>query len=343
MAIGDIPVTPRRHVEPWHPASRRIARCQPDQASSAVIGLILSPFVVVMVAPWLVGRCPRRAALLAGWPAALAVLLAVEMRHAPPEAGDSSTCHGRRRSASAAVIQSRRPGAAVRDVDNRHRAVIVLYAEPLPRGRPSVGPLRCLTVRLHGGDARRRSQREHPDAVRCWELTGFTSYLLIGFDDERTAARRAALQALVVTGAGGVALLAVGLLSRTSRHDEPSSAMAVETSLIRPSEPFYGAIASLMLLAAFTKSAQVPFHFWLRTRWRRRHRSAPTSTSATMVKAGVVPHCQDDPGRWRDDAVDDGRDGGGRDDHGRRRVSQRRGEIRPQAHPRDLALSALAY
>jgi multicomponent Na+:H+ antiporter subunit A len=44
-----------------------------------------------------------------------------------------------------------------------------------------------------------------------WELTSITSYLLIGFDHERAAARAAALQALLVTGGGGLALLA-GLL-----------------------------------------------------------------------------------------------------------------------------------
>src|SRR4029079_7461711 len=45
-----------------------------------------------------------------------------------------------------------------------------------------------------------------------WELTGFTSYLLIGFEHERPEARRAATQALLVTGGGGLALLAAGIL-----------------------------------------------------------------------------------------------------------------------------------
>ena len=45
-----------------------------------------------------------------------------------------------------------------------------------------------------------------------WELTGFTSYLLIGFEHERPEARRAATQALLVTGGGGLALLAAALL-----------------------------------------------------------------------------------------------------------------------------------
>ena len=55
-----------------------------------------------------------------------------------------------------------------------------------------------------------------------WELTGFTSFLLIGFEHERAAARAAALQALIVTGAGGLALLAAGvLLVDVDRHREP--------------------------------------------------------------------------------------------------------------------------
>ena len=45
-----------------------------------------------------------------------------------------------------------------------------------------------------------------------WELTGFTSFLLIGFEHDRADARSAALQALIVTGAGGLALLAAGVL-----------------------------------------------------------------------------------------------------------------------------------
>ena len=44
-----------------------------------------------------------------------------------------------------------------------------------------------------------------------WELTSITSFLLIGFDNHREPARRAAFQALVVTGMGGLSLLA-GLL-----------------------------------------------------------------------------------------------------------------------------------
>src|SRR5690606_19490208 len=118
-----------------------------------------------------------------------------------------------------------------------------------------------------------------------WELTGFTSYLLIGFEHEKPEARRSALQALLVTGSGGLALLAgMVLLSQAtgsfSLLDAAQSGAARENAL-------YPAIVLCVLFAAFTKSAQFPFHFWLPNAM-----AAPTPVSAylhsaTMVKAGV--------------------------------------------------------
>ena len=119
-----------------------------------------------------------------------------------------------------------------------------------------------------------------------WELTGFTSFLLIGFEHERPAARAAALQALIVTGAGGLALLAAGVLLVDVTGTAQLSAMTGARASIVGS-PFYAAVAILLLIAAFTKSAQVPFHFWLPNAME-----APTPVSAylhsaTMVKAGI--------------------------------------------------------
>ena len=118
-----------------------------------------------------------------------------------------------------------------------------------------------------------------------WELTGFTSYLLIGFEHERPEARRAATQALLVTGSGGLALLAAGLILVDVTGTALLSDMAGSGSLI--DRPQYLGIVTLVLLAAFTKSAQFPFHFWLPSAMQ-----APTPVSAylhsaTMVKAGV--------------------------------------------------------
>ena len=119
-----------------------------------------------------------------------------------------------------------------------------------------------------------------------WELTGISSFLLIGFDHRKESARRAALQALLVTGGGGLALLAgTILLYRVTGSVEISS--FYDMSGIITSHALYPAIAILLLLAAFTKSAQFPFHFWLPNAMEA---PAPVSAylhSATMVKAGI--------------------------------------------------------
>ena len=141
-----------------------------------------------------------------------------------------------------------------------------------------------------------------------WELTGFTSFLLIGFEHERAAARAAAMQALIVTGAGGLALLAAGVLLVDVSGTASLSAMAAQRAVDRGAARSIAAIAALVLLAAFTKSAQVPFHFWLPNAME-----APTPVSAylhsaTMVKAGVYLIATDDSRRRLDAHVDDGGD-----------------------------------
>jgi multicomponent Na+:H+ antiporter subunit A len=116
-----------------------------------------------------------------------------------------------------------------------------------------------------------------------WELTTVTSFLLIGFDDEKDESRRAAVQALLVTTLGGLVML-VGFLLL---------AQAADTYVISEllADPPRGTVVSvalvLVLVGAFTKSAQVPFHPWLPSAM-----AAPTPVSAylhaaAMVKAGV--------------------------------------------------------
>lgn len=119
-----------------------------------------------------------------------------------------------------------------------------------------------------------------------WELTSFTSYFLIGFSHEQERARRAALQALLVTGLGGVALLAGLLLLGQVTGSFELSAMVTKGAEVQ-SSPFYLPILALVLLGAFAKSAQFPLHFWLPAAME-----APTPVSAylhsaTMVKAGI--------------------------------------------------------
>ncbi len=119
-----------------------------------------------------------------------------------------------------------------------------------------------------------------------WELTSITSFLLIGWHFQEERSRAAALQALIVTGGGGLALLAgfvlIGLVGGTWEIAE----LAAQAGTLQESG-LYLPILLLLWLGAASKSAQFPFHFWLPGAM-----VAPTPVSAylhsaTMVKAGV--------------------------------------------------------
>jgi multicomponent Na+:H+ antiporter subunit A len=116
-----------------------------------------------------------------------------------------------------------------------------------------------------------------------WELTSITSYLLIGFDDTKAAARSAALQALLITGGGGLAMLAGFVLLSIAAGTSSLSAI-----LSAPPDGTMVSVAmALVLCGAVTKSAQFPASGWLPGAM-----AAPTPVSsylhsATMVKAGI--------------------------------------------------------
>jgi multicomponent K+:H+ antiporter subunit A len=122
--------------------------------------------------------------------------------------------------------------------------------------------------------------------VVFWEMTSLLSFLLIGYWHHGAAAREGARTALIVTTAGGLCLLAGLLLLGRVAGSYDLDVILRSGAQVRAS-PLYGPTLALILLGAFTKSAQFPFHFWL-----PQAMAAPTPVSAylhsaTMVKAGV--------------------------------------------------------
>jgi multicomponent Na+:H+ antiporter subunit A len=238
------------------------------------------------VGAWFVGRFPRLAALLAAWPAFLTVILGTEMRKAVSEGGRLVEVPWAPSLGLSLAFNLDALGLLFALLITGIGALIVLYASHYLEGHAHAGRFYASLFAFMGAMLGVVLSDNILTLFVFWELTGFTSYLLIGFEHERPAARAAALQALIVTGAGGLALLAAGVLLIDVTGTTSLSAMGAARAAIVAS-PFYGAIAGLVLLAAFTKSAQVPFHFWLPNAME-----APTPVSAylhsaTMVKAGV--------------------------------------------------------
>ena len=117
----------------------------------------------------------------------------------------------------------------------------------------------------------------------AWELTSITSFFLIGGTGKGA---KGATRALLVTGIGGLALLAAAILIESAVGSPTLSVITAQAATVQGSSLAVPAVI-LLLLAAGTKSAQVPFHFWLPGAM-----VAPTPVStylhaATMVKAGV--------------------------------------------------------
>ena len=119
-----------------------------------------------------------------------------------------------------------------------------------------------------------------------WELTSLSSFLLIGYWRHLPEGRQGARMALAVTGGGGLALIGGMLMLGHIAGSFELSVILTQGEAIKDS-PLYVPALILILLGAFTKSAQFPFHFWL-----PHAMAAPTPVSAylhsaTMVKAGV--------------------------------------------------------
>jgi multicomponent Na+:H+ antiporter subunit A len=161
-------------------------------------------------------------------------------------------------------------------------SLIILYSGAYLRGHPHQGRFLGFLLAFMGAMLGLVLSDSLLVLFAFWELTSITSFLLIGFDHTRQAARRGAIQALVITNIGGMFLLAGAVLVQMLTGEWDLSAIgSLQDSAL------YGLVLVCFLGAAFTKSAQFPLHFWLPNAME-----APTPVSAflhsaTMVQAGV--------------------------------------------------------
>jgi multicomponent Na+:H+ antiporter subunit A len=172
--------------------------------------------------------------------------------------------------------------------------LIVVYAGGYLKGHPMLGRFFLFLMMFMGAMQGVVLADNVVSLFVFWELTSLASYLLVGFESSKPAARRAALQALLITGTGGLALLAGLLMLANAGGSWRISDLTGAGSWIQD-DPLYLPILILVVLGCFTKSAQWPFHSWLPGAMQ-----APTPVSAylhsaTMVKAGVYLLARLDP------------------------------------------------
>lgn len=165
-------------------------------------------------------------------------------------------------------------------------ALIFLYAHAYLAGDPRLGSLIVILILFMTSMLGAVLSDDVIVLFVFWELTSLTSFFLVGYNHEKASARRAALQALLVTGGGGLALLAgLVLVSMAAGTTSLSGILASKNQVLGHSLAIPAML--LIIVGCFAKSAQVPFHFWLPNAM-----AAPTPVSAylhsaTMVKLGV--------------------------------------------------------
>lgn len=250
-----------------------------------MLTVVLTPFTAALFAPFLVARLGDRAALLLALvPACLFAWAIANLGAAFPgrieatewvpglSAGLSFNLDG-----LSALFTLLITGIGT---------LVVLYAGGYLRGHAQLGRFFAILLAFMGAMLGVVLSDNVITLFVFWELTSLTSYLLVGFESSKAAARRSALQALLITGTGGLALLAGLILLAESGGSWELSDLALAAPWLQQS-PLYLPAVALILLGCFTKSAQWPFHSWLPGAM-----AAPTPVSAylhsaTMVKAGV--------------------------------------------------------
>jgi multicomponent Na+:H+ antiporter subunit A len=117
-----------------------------------------------------------------------------------------------------------------------------------------------------------------------WEITTVSSFLLVAGNG--TAGTWPAIRALVITGIGGLALFgAVVILAVRTQSTDIATVFALAPERLSATD--LAMIAPLIMVAAFTKSAQLPFHFWLPGAMVAVTPVSAYLHAATLVKAGI--------------------------------------------------------
>ncbi|MBT2583635.1 Na+/H+ antiporter subunit A [Planococcus sp. ISL-109] len=119
-----------------------------------------------------------------------------------------------------------------------------------------------------------------------WELTSISSFLLIAYWYTRDRSRFGALKSMMITVFGGLMMLGGFVLLSIIGGTYSIRELIAQAPELAEHDFFIWALV-LVLLGAFTKSAQFPFYIWLPDAME-----APTPVSAylhsaTMVKAGI--------------------------------------------------------
>ncbi len=165
-------------------------------------------------------------------------------------------------------------------------ALVIVYNADYLRGYDTLGRFQAYTLLFMAAMLGVVLANDLISLFVFWELTSISSYLLIGFYHERESSRYGALKALLITGGGGLALLAgLILIGIVSGSMEISEVMTRGADLRE--HALYAPILLLVLAGAFTKSAQAPFHIWLPDAMQAPAGASAYLHSATMVKAGI--------------------------------------------------------
>ena len=280
-ATCSIPAATREPLLPPAPATTRTK----DRMSPALIAAL--PFLGAML-PGLADRLGRNAAALA---AALATALALAglLAHTP------QVLHGDVITARIDWLPSLGLNANFR-IDGLGLMfagmilgiglLIILYARFYLSAKESMGRFLTYLMLFQGAMTGIVLSDNILLMLVFWELTSLSSFLLIGWWRHLPEGRQGARMALAVTGGGGLALIAGMLILGNIAGSNELSQILTQKDAIQAS-PLYPLALVLILIGAFTKSAQFPFHFWL-----PHAMAAPTPVSAylhsaTMVKAGL--------------------------------------------------------